>query len=209
MRATIGFDSDQLDWDKTEGMIPAVVQDNDTLEVLMLGYMTREALDRTIESGLVTFYSRSRQTLWTKGETSGNVLNLISIHADCDRDTLLILAAPSGPTCHRGTRTCFDPEDSAPEILRITELERIIGARLESGNDTSYTRQLLESGVERVAQKVGEEAVETVIAALSENDESFLDETADLVYHLLVLLRSRGLQLSQVEAVLRKRHQSN
>lgn len=208
MRSTINFDPSGLDWEKGDGLIPAVVQDSATLSVLMLGYMNRQSLDKTIETRLVTFYSRSRESLWTKGETSGNVLHVDTIEADCDNDTVLVMATPKGPTCHRGTTTCFDDEVRDAR-LSLYELERIIDARIDSGDEGSYTRLLVESGVERIAQKVGEEAVESVIASLGDNDESFLDETADLVYHLLVLIRNRGLRLSDIEKVLSERHHSS
>jgi len=198
---------ENLAWEKMGDLIPAVVQDAFDGRVLMQGYMNREALDATLESGKVTFWSRSQEKLWTKGETSGNTLDLVEIHADCDRDCLLVRARPEGPTCHLGTDTCFDGEGKvAPELAFLAELERVIAERDNNRPKGSYTTSLFESGVKRIAQKVGEEGVETALAATAGDDEELLNESADLIYHLLVLLRSRKLELGSVIDVLRKRH---
>ncbi len=198
---------ENLEWEKMGGLIPAIVQDAFDGRVLMQGYMNREALDTTLESGKVTFWSRSQEKLWTKGETSGNTLDLVEIHADCDRDCLLVRARPEGPTCHLGTDTCFDGEGNvAPELAFLAELERVIAERDNNRPKGSYTTSLFESGVKRIAQKVGEEGVETALAATAGDDEELLNESADLIYHLLVLLRSRKLELGSIIDVLRKRH---
>lgn len=191
-----------LDWDKQGGLLPAVVQDARNHRVLMLGYMNRESLQRTMELGQVTFYSRSKQRLWTKGESSGNVLQLMSVAADCDRDSLLIQAIPHGPTCHRGTVSCFD---QAPASF-VAELDHLVEARERERPADSYTTRLFEKGVRRIAQKVGEEGVETALAAVAESDDALLGESGDLVYHLLVLLRSRGLGWNDVQSLLAERH---
>ena len=198
---TAGFDSDGLAWRKQDGLVPAIVQDEDTQRVLMLGYMDRAALDATLASGRVTFFSRSRQQLWTKGETSGHVLELVRLEADCDRDTLLVQARPHGPTCHLGTSSCFP---KAPAAM-LTELESLIQTRERERPPGSYTTALFEAGIARIAQKVGEEGVETALAAVTADDAALAGEAADLVYHLLVLLRARGLGLADVAAVLASR----
>lgn len=201
------LDPDTLDWAKMDGLIPAVVQDAFDGRVLMQGYMNRQALQNTLDSEHVTFWSRSREALWTKGETSGNTLELVSVHADCDGDCLLVMARPQGPTCHRGTDTCFDSEKTvAPELAFLARLENIIAQRDEDRPEESYTTSLLESGVKRIAQKVGEEGVETALAAVDGSTDELLDESADLVYHLLVLLRARGLALDDLMAKLNARH---
>lgn len=192
---------DALDWNKQGGLLPAVVQDAGTLRVLMLGYMDRAALQATLDTQRVTFFSRSRGRLWTKGESSGHVLSLVSIEADCDRDTLLVLARPAGPTCHLGTASCF--ADAPADAL--AELDDRIAARASDPPPGSYTAKLFDAGVRRIAQKVGEEGVETALAAVAEDDHAFLGEAADLLYHLLVLLRARGLSLQDALAVLRQR----
>jgi phosphoribosyl-ATP pyrophosphohydrolase/phosphoribosyl-AMP cyclohydrolase len=192
----------ELAWDKQNGLLPAVVQDAATLSVLMLGYMNREALRITLETRRATFYSRSRASLWTKGESSGNTLDVVRVASDCDRDTLLLLARPHGPTCHLGTRSCFSPH-SASSMLG--ELDAIIAARVRERPANSYTMKLLESGIVRIAQKVGEEGVEVALAAVTGDDAQLLGESADLIYHLIVLLRARGLSLRDVEAVLEQR----
>jgi len=198
---------DDLAWDKQGGLIPAIVQDAYDGRVLMQGYMNREALKITLESGQVTFWSRSRQQLWTKGETSGHYLDLVDIHPDCDSDCLLIRARQEGPTCHLGLATCFDAEGKvSPELGFLAELERVIAQRDEKRPPGSYTTKLLESGVQRMAQKVGEEGVETALAAVAGSDEDLLNESADLLYHLLVLLHNRKLELGSVVEVLRSRH---
>lgn len=188
-----------------KGLVPAIVQDADTLQVLMLGYMNEEALQKTQESGLVTFFSRSRGRLWTKGETSGNYLHLVSVAADCDKDTLLIMAKPDGPVCHEGTKTCWGNAvpDSAGFIRR---LQSVIQGRKEEMPEGSYTTKLFKAGTARMAQKVGEEAVETVIEAMKGNKEGIVYEASDLIYHLLVLLSSQDLSIADLEAELEKRH---
>lgn len=198
---------DQVDWNKVNGMLPTVVQHAFDGRVLMVAYMSPEALDHTMETGNVTFFSRSRNTLWTKGESSGNTLRLVSLRLDCDSDTLLVMAEPAGPTCHTGTDTCFDGEDPvAPALAFLATLERVIGERAKTMPEGSYTTTLFEAGVKRIAQKVGEEGVETALAATAGDDEEVLNESADLVYHLLVLLRARELNLDQLVQTLEDRH---
>ncbi len=192
---------ESLAWDKQGGLLPAIVQDAATLRVLMLGYMDRAALLATVECGDVTFFSRSRQALWRKGEQSGNVLRLVSIGTDCDQDTLLVIAEPAGPTCHLGTVSCFP---NAPHDV-LSGLDSRIGERERERPLGSYTTTLFEAGVRRIAQKVGEEGVETALAAVVQDDAALLGEAADLLYHLLVLLRARGLSLAEAKAVLTSR----
>lgn len=192
---------DALAWDKQDGLLPAIIQDCRTFRVLMLGYMDRAALLATIEGGEVTFFSRSRQQLWRKGEQSGNVLRLVSIEADCDQDTLLVMAEPAGPTCHLGTTSCFP---TAPHDV-LSDLDERIAARERERPAGSYTTTLFEAGVRRIAQKVGEEGVETALAAVVQDDAALLGEAADLLYHLVVLLRARGLSLAEAKAVLKSR----
>ncbi|MFU8831308.1 MAG: bifunctional phosphoribosyl-AMP cyclohydrolase/phosphoribosyl-ATP diphosphatase HisIE [Wenzhouxiangella sp.] len=197
--------SDQLDWAKGDGLLPAIVQDVRDGRVLMLGYMNQAALEKSLKIGKVTFHSRSKNRLWTKGETSGNSLQLVSITPDCDRDTLLVQAVPTGPVCHLGTATCFgDLPASGPGFL--AHLEQTINERASTGDDTSYTARLLAEGVERCAQKVGEEGVEVALAAVSGNTEKLNSEAADLLYHLLVCLKSAGSDLNQVIEQLQSRH---
>ncbi len=201
------LNAERLDWEKTGGLIPAIVQDAFDGRVLMQGFMNPEALARTQDSGRVTFWSRSREALWTKGEASGNFLSLVDVSADCDADCLLVRARPAGPTCHRGTDTCFDGEAPArPGLAFLAELERVIARRDEERPADSYTTKLLEEGTRRIAQKVGEEGVETALAAVGGDDDEVLEETSDLLYHLLVLLRSRGLGLDTVVQRLAERH---
>ena len=201
-----------IDWSKAGGLLPAVIQHVGTGEVLMLGYMNEAALKASCESGWVTFFSRSRQRLWRKGETSGNGLALRSLSIDCDRDTLLVQALPQGPTCHRGTRSCFDSGgESQPPLAGsgfLPRLDAIVADRCEHRPEGSYTTRLFEAGIRRIAQKVGEEGVETALAAVAQDDTALLGEAADLVFHLLVLLRARGLGWDDVEAVLAERHAS-
>jgi len=198
---------DGLAWNKMNGLIPAIVQDAFDGRVLMQGYMNKDALTFTLESGQVTFWSRSRQQLWTKGETSRHYLDLVDIHPDCDSDSLLIRARQEGPTCHLGLDTCFDTEDKViPELAFLADLELVIAQRDEDRPKGSYTTDLLEAGVKRIAQKVGEEGVETALAAAAGGDEEVLNESADLIYHLLVLLRSRKLELGSLVEVLKIRH---
>ncbi|MCA1713596.1 MAG: bifunctional phosphoribosyl-AMP cyclohydrolase/phosphoribosyl-ATP diphosphatase HisIE [Gammaproteobacteria bacterium] len=192
---------DALTWDKQDGLLPAIVQDAATRRVLMLGYMDRAALQLTIDSGRATFFSRSRQRLWTKGEDSGHVLDVVAIEADCDRDTLLLQVRPAGPTCHLQRASCFAeaPADT------LAELDAVIALREQQRPADSYTTRLFSSGVRAIAQKVGEEAVETALAAVSQEDAELLGEAADLLFHLQVLLRARGLSLPDVTAVLEQR----
>lgn len=187
-----------------KGLIPAIVQDAETRVVLMLGYMNRESLEKTLTSGLVCFYSRSRQKLWTKGEESGNFLNLKNIKADCDQDTLLIKASPAGPTCHTGTDTCWKEENQDNDFLFF--LQRFLQKRKNDSPEESYTARLISRGINKVAQKVGEEAVELVIEAKDNNEELFLNEAADLMYHYIVLLIAKGYGLEDVCRVLKSRH---
>ncbi|MBN8716909.1 bifunctional phosphoribosyl-AMP cyclohydrolase/phosphoribosyl-ATP diphosphatase HisIE [Thermomonas sp.] len=196
-----GFDIDALAWDRQGGLLPAIVQDAATLRVLMLGYMDRAALQATLASGRVTFYSRSRQRLWTKGESSGHVLALVSVDVDCDADTLLVQARPHGPTCHLGRASCF-PE--APGDV-LSALDALIARRAQERPQGSYTTRLFEAGIHRIAQKVGEEGVETALAAVAQDDDALLGEASDLLYHLLVLLRARGLGLDDARRVLAAR----
>lgn len=195
---------DALDWNKGDGLLPVVVQDAANLRVLMLGYMNAEALAQTQRSGKVTFYSRSKQRLWTKGESSGHVLELVSIRSDCDNDTLLVLARPHGPTCHLQRASCF-PE--APGDF-LAELDALVRSREQSRPQGSYTTRLFEGGVRRIAQKVGEEGVETALAGVAQDDAALLGESADLLFHLTVLLRARGLSLDDAVQVLRERHRA-
>jgi len=196
---------EQLDWGKGEGLLPAIVQDARDGRVLMLGYMNQAALDKSLSIGKVTFFSRSKQRLWTKGETSGNELLLVSITADCDRDTLLVQACPQGPVCHLGTATCFGSLPSAGPAF-LAHLEQTIIERAASGDTSSYTARLLAEGVERCAQKVGEEGVEVALAAVGGKPDKLNSEAADLIYHLLVCLKAAGSDLGQVIDELRLRH---
>ena len=191
------------DWSK--GLIPAIVQDADSGLVLMLGYMSEEALAETRRSGHVTFYSRSKQRLWTKGESSGHFLELVSLAVDCDADTLLVLARPQGPACHNGTTTCFG-EFPGPDVAFLGELSKLIEARHRERPADSYTTKLFDAGTRRIAQKVGEEGVETALAAVAQDADALLGEAADLIYHLTVLLRDKGLSLADVARTLRERH---
>lgn len=195
-------DLQMLDWAKGDGLLPAIVQDAGNLRVLMLGYMNAEALAATQTSGHVTFYSRSKQRLWKKGETSGHVLELVSLQADCDNDTLLVLARPQGPTCHLQRDSCFA---DAPSSF-IADLDALVAQRERERPAGSYTTTLFDEGIRRIAQKVGEEGVETALAAVVQDDAAVLGESADLVFHLLVLLRARGLSLLDVSSLLQKRH---
>jgi phosphoribosyl-ATP pyrophosphohydrolase/phosphoribosyl-AMP cyclohydrolase len=190
----------------SEGLIPAIIQDTTTKTVLMLGYMNAEAVSKTIESGKVTFFSRSKQRLWTKGEESGHFLILNSIKNDCDNDSLLIQATPQGPTCHKGTDSCWG-ESKVETYGFLSKLETIISDRKENANSqTSYVSELFEKGLNKIAQKVGEEAVEVVIEAKDDNDDLFLNESADLLFHYLILLQAKGYKLESVVEVLKARH---
>lgn len=193
------------DFAKGDGLLPAIVQHALTGEVLMLGYMDEAALAKTHDSGLVTFYSRSKQRLWTKGETSGDVLKLVELKIDCDADTFLVKALPAGPTCHTGTTSCFG-DDVAPKLGFLAELDALVASRHADRPEGSYTTKLFDGGIRRIAQKVGEEGVETALAAVAEDDESLLGEAADLVFHLMVVLRARGLGFEQVARKLASRH---
>lgn len=192
-----------IDFNKSDGLIPVIIQDAQTLEVLMLGYMDQAAYNKTAEDKIVTFFSRSKQRLWTKGETSGSFLHVISIHPDCDNDTLLIKVKAGGATCHTGSRSCFNTGYNQNFIL---ELENIIADRYQNPKDGSYVNKLHNKGLNKVAQKVGEEAVETVIAALNETEADFVNESSDLVFHLIVLLREKGLNLERIAKNLEERH---
>jgi phosphoribosyl-ATP pyrophosphohydrolase/phosphoribosyl-AMP cyclohydrolase len=197
----------KIDFDKnSDGLIPAIVQDATTKKVLMLGYMNQEAFDKTQETKKVTFYSRTKKRLWTKGEESGNYLNLVSIKNDCDDDTLLISVHPVGPTCHKGTDTCWG-EANTSSFGFLSELEAIITDRKDNPeNEDSYIASLFRKGINKVAQKVGEEAVEVVIEAKDNDDKLFLDESADLLFHYLILLQAKGFTLKDIEEVLKKRN---
>lgn len=199
------FDSLQLDFQKMGGLIPAIVQDSYTAKVLMLGFMNEEAYRATVETGKVTFYSRSRQCLWTKGETSGHYLQVVSMAADCDCDTLLIKAIPHGPVCHTGSDTCWG-EKNETNILFLSYLQDFIVRRHEEMPEKSYTTSLFKAGVNRMAQKVGEEAVETVIEATNGTDDRLIYEASDLIYHLIVLLTSKGHRIEELAEELKKRH---
>lgn len=201
---TNNIDPTQLDFAKGNGLLPAIIQDADTGQVLMLGYMNEAALQKTLAEKTVTFFSRSKGRLWTKGETSGNTLQLVDIKVDCDQDTLLIHAHPQGPVCHLGTDTCWG--ESNHPVNFLGHLERIIHSRKGAAPETSYTARLFARGINKVAQKVGEEAVELVIEAKDDNESLFLNEAADLMYHYLVLLAAKGFQLEDVIGVLRERH---
>jgi len=194
-----------LDWQKGDGLLPAIVQDADTQQVLMLGYMNAAALEQTVATKRVTFFSRSKNRLWVKGEASGHFLDLVSIEADCDADALLVRARPNGPTCHRGTCSCFG-EGGASGVGFLAELERTIVQRIAAGSEKSYTARLVADGVKRIAQKVGEEGVETALAATAGDNAELTNEAADLLFHLIVLLRAKGLTLGDALAVLEKRH---
>ncbi len=195
----------QPNWQKGAGLLPAVVQDAETQQVLMLGYMNAEALEQTLATKRATFFSRSKNRLWVKGETSGHFLDLVSVTADCDNDALLVLARPNGPTCHRGSCSCFS-EGGATGTGFLAELDRTVAARLASGDEKSYTVRLIREGVTRVAQKVGEEGVETALAAVTGTSEQLAGEAADLLYHLIVLLHAKNLTLADALAVLESRH---
>ncbi len=191
-----------IDFNKVNGLVPVIIQDNQTLQVLMLGYMNEEALNKTRQEGKVTFFSRSKNRLWTKGESSGNFLSVDDIKEDCDNDTILIKATPAGPTCHAGTVSCFN-EDTSKGFLY--QLEKTIAQRIDSNDEDSYTNKLYKRGINKVAQKVGEEAVELVIESKDNNEELFKNEAADLLYHLLILLKAKKIQLQDIEAVLKSR----
>jgi phosphoribosyl-ATP pyrophosphohydrolase/phosphoribosyl-AMP cyclohydrolase len=194
-----------INFDKMNGLVPAIIQDARTQKVLMLGFMNEEAYQKTVETGLVTFYSRTRQTLWTKGETSGNTLKVCEILNDCDQDTLLIKAIPAGPVCHTGADTCWDEKNENP-VQFLVELQRFIEKRHEEMPEGSYTTSLFRDGCHRMAQKVGEEALEAVIEAVAGNDERLIYEASDMLYHLIVLLTSKGLSIEDLARELQERH---
>ena len=196
----------QLDFDRLDGLIPAVIQDAETQKVLMLGFMNKEAAEKTLELGKVTFFSRTKNRLWTKGEESGNFLNVVSIAVDCDNDTLLIKADPVGPTCHKGDDTCFQEKNEADEIRFLTYLQDFIDKRKAEMPEGSYTTSLFQKGTRKITQKVGEEAVETIIGAMANDDENFIYEAGDLIYHLIVLLTHKGYRIEDIIRELKKRH---
>lgn len=197
---------DKLAWGKMDNSIPAVVQDARSGQVLMLGYMDAAATEKTIKTGLVTFFSRSKQRLWTKGETSGNTLNLVDISTDCDQDALLVLADPQGPTCHLGTESCFAASDKT-SFGFVASLENVLQERKHADPDSSYTAKLYQKGIKRIAQKVGEEGVETALAATVKDIDELKNESADLIYHLIVLLSASDLSLQDAISVLKQRHE--
>lgn len=199
----------EIDFEKCGGLVPAIIQDAQTKNVLMMGYMNPEAYQKTLETGKVTFWSRSRQCLWTKGETSGNFLWLVNIKVDCDKDTLLVTAHPEGPTCHTGTDTCWGEKNERNPLLFLSELQDFIEKRHREMPEGSYTTSLFKKGVNRMAQKVGEEALETVIEATNGSDEKMVYEAADMLYHLVVLLTSKGLRIEDIARELATRHDPN
>lgn len=196
----------EIDFEKLGGLVPAIIQDATTKNVLMLGFMNEQAYHKTIETGKVTFWSRTRNCLWTKGETSGNFLNLVSIQNDCDNDTLLVKVNPIGPTCHKGTDTCWGGTNEANPLLFLTELQDFIEKRHQEMPEGSYTTKLFKDGVNKMAQKVGEEALETVIEATNGTNEKLIYEASDMMYHLIVLLTSKGLRIEDIAQELHKRH---
>ncbi len=199
----------EIDFEKQGGLVPAIIQDSITNNVLMLGYMNQEAYEQTIKTGKVTFWSRSRQCLWTKGETSGNFLNLVSIKSDCDNDTLLVRVNPVGPACHLGTDTCWGEKNEANPLLFLTELQDFINKRHEELPEGSDTTSLFKDGLNRMAQKVGEEALEAVIEATNGTNERLIYEASDMFYHLIVLLTSKGLRIENIAQELQVRHDPN
>jgi len=196
----------KIDFDKLGGLVPAIIQDARTKNVLMLGFMNQEAYEKTVETGKVTFWSRTRNTLWTKGDTSGNYLNVVSIQNDCDDDTLLIKVNPIGPTCHTGTDTCWGEVNENNPLFFLSELQDFIEKRKEEMPEGSYTTSLFRKGINKIAQKVGEEALETVIEATNGTNEQLVYEASDMFYHLIVMLTSKGLRIEDVANELRKRH---
>ena len=195
-----------IDFEKMGGLVPAIIQDAKTKNVLMLGFMNQEAYEKTLATGKVTFWSRSRNQLWTKGETSGNFLELVSIQNDCDKDTLLVKVNPIGPTCHTGTDTCWGEENTESPLLFLTELQDFIEKRHEEMPEGSYTTRLFKEGINKMAQKMGEEALEAVIEATNGSDEKLIYEVSDMFYHLIVMLTSKGLRIEDVATELQKRH---
>jgi phosphoribosyl-ATP pyrophosphohydrolase/phosphoribosyl-AMP cyclohydrolase len=204
----VSVDVSAIDFAKGDGLVPAIVQDADTGAVLMMAYMNREALEQTVARGRAVFFSRSKQRLWEKGETTGHTLDVVDMVADCDNDTLLVTARPRGPACHNGTLTCFgnEPRSAAAHIAFLAKLESVIAQRATEKPEASYTARLLEKGVARVAQKVGEEGVELALAGAAQGEDKVVEEAADLLFHMLVLLRARGLTLREVVQKLESRH---
>jgi phosphoribosyl-ATP pyrophosphohydrolase/phosphoribosyl-AMP cyclohydrolase len=196
----------QINFNKGNGLVPAVIQDSATMQVLMVGFMNDEALEKTIREGIVTFFSRSKSRLWTKGETSDNYLTVKEITTDCDNDSLLIMVEPAGPVCHTGNNSCFDNDSSRGFLF---ELEKIVSRRIDDNVQDSYTNRIFREGINRAAQKVGEEAVELIIESKDNNPELFKNEAADLLYHLLILLKCKGITLSEIEDILKNRHDKN
>ncbi len=199
-------DISQIDFNKMNGLIPAIIQDAETQNVLMLGFMNEEALTKTQEIGKVTFFSRTKNRLWTKGEESGNFLNVVSIAIDCDNDTLLVKVNPVGPVCHKGDDTCFEEANSGNDIQFLSYLQNFIDKRKAEMPEGSYTTSLFQKGTRKITQKVGEEAVETIIGAMANDDENFIYEAGDLLYHLIVLLTHKGFRIEDVVRELKKRH---
>ncbi|EHK5108667.1 bifunctional phosphoribosyl-AMP cyclohydrolase/phosphoribosyl-ATP diphosphatase HisIE [Vibrio parahaemolyticus] len=199
--------SERINWEKVDGLVPAIVQDFQSSQVLMMGYMNQDALAKTGEAGQVTFFSRTKERLWTKGETSGNVLQLVNISLDCDNDTLLVRVNPIGPTCHTGTTTCWDGDaQEESQMVWLHQLEQLLAARKSADPDSSYTASLYARGTKRISQKVGEEGVEVALAATSGDKAELVCESADLIYHLLVLLQDQGLSMNDVVNKLKERH---
>tara|TARA_B100001059_G_scaffold123909_1_gene123883 strand:- start:4 stop:639 length:636 start_codon:yes stop_codon:yes gene_type:complete len=199
--------AERINWDKVDGLVPAIVQDFQSSQVLMMGYMNQDALAKTGETGQVTFFSRTKERLWTKGETSGNVLQLVNMSLDCDNDTLLVKVNPIGPTCHLGTTTCWDsdPQEES-QMVWLHQLEQLLAARKDADPDSSYTASLYARGTKRISQKVGEEGVEVALAATSGDKAELVCESADLIYHLMVLLQDQGLSMNDVVNKLKERH---
>ncbi|HBC3536870.1 bifunctional phosphoribosyl-AMP cyclohydrolase/phosphoribosyl-ATP diphosphatase HisIE [Vibrio parahaemolyticus] len=199
--------AERINWEKVDGLVPAIVQDFQSSQVLMMGYMNQDALAKTGETGQVTFFSRTKERLWTKGETSGNVLQLVNISLDCDNDTLLVRVNPIGPTCHTGTTTCWDGDaQEESQMVWLHQLEQLLAARKSADPDSSYTASLYARGTKRISQKVGEEGVEVALAATSGDKAELVCESADLIYHLLVLLQDQGLSMNDVVNKLKERH---
>ncbi|EHK9069825.1 bifunctional phosphoribosyl-AMP cyclohydrolase/phosphoribosyl-ATP diphosphatase HisIE [Vibrio parahaemolyticus] len=205
--AEVSLLSERINWEKVDGLVPAIVQDFQSSQVLMMGYMNQDALAKTGETGQVTFFSRTKERLWTKGETSGNVLQLVNISLDCDNDTLLVRVNPIGPTCHTGTTTCWDGDaQEESQMVWLHQLEQLLAARKSADPDSSYTASLYARGTKRISQKVGEEGVEVALAATSGDKAELVCESADLIYHLLVLLQDQGLSMNDVVNKLKERH---
>ncbi|MEZ8284644.1 bifunctional phosphoribosyl-AMP cyclohydrolase/phosphoribosyl-ATP diphosphatase [Vibrio splendidus] len=206
-KAEVGALSERIDWEKVDGLVPAIVQDYQSSQVLMMGYMNPAALEKTGETGQVTFFSRTKERLWTKGETSGNVLQLQNMSLDCDNDTLLVKVNPIGPTCHTGTTTCWDADkQDETQMVWLHQLEQLLAARKDADPESSYTASLYARGTKRISQKVGEEGVEVALAATSGDKAELVCESADLIYHLMVLLQDQGLSMNDVVNKLKERH---